>query len=48
MGITSGIPEIQKFCLKPLKTVYFKHFEHFTAIEKFTKITFAVNHCEYV
>ena len=32
-----GIPEIQWFCLKQLKTAYFKHFEHFQAIEKLKK-----------
>ena len=42
------MPEIQKFCLKQLKTAYFKHFEHFPAIEKFKKLNFAANHCEYV
>ena len=26
----------------------FKHFEHFPAIEKFKKLNFATNHCEYV
>ena len=31
-----------------LKTAYFKHFEHFPAIEKFKKLNFAANHCEYV
>ena len=31
-----------------LKTAYFKHFEHFPAIEKFIKTNFAANHCEYV
>ena len=31
-----------------LKTAYFKHFEHFPAIEKFKKANFAANHCEYV
>ena len=30
------------------KTAYFKHFEHFPAIEKFKKLSFAANHCEYV
>ena len=30
------------------KTDYFKHFEHFPAIEKFKKLNFAANHCEYV
>ena len=48
MGITWVIPEIQKFCLKKLKTAYFKHFEHFPTIEKFKKINFAVNHCDYL
>ena len=42
------MPEIQKFCLKQLKTAYFKHFEYFAAIEKFKKLNFAANHCEYV
>ena len=28
-----------------LKTAYFKHFEHFLAIEKFKKTNFAANHC---
>ena len=31
-----------------LKTTYFKHFEHFPAIEKFKKTNFATNHCVYV
>ena len=31
-----------------LKTLYFKHFEHFPAIEKSKKTNFAANHCEYV
>ena len=31
-----------------LKTVYFKHFEHFPAIEIFEIIKFTANHCEYV
>ena len=48
MGITSGIPEIQLFCLKQLKTAYFKHFQHLPAIKKYKKINFAANHCEYV
>ena len=30
------------------KTAYFKHFEHFPAIEKFKKLNFDANHCEYV
>ena len=30
------------------KTAYFKHFEHFTAIEKFKKLNFSANHCDYV
>ena len=34
--------------LKQLKTAYFKHFEHFPAIETIKKINFAANHCEYV
>ena len=37
MGIPYSIPEIQGFSLKQLKTVYFKHFEHFPAIENFKK-----------
>ena len=48
MGIPWGIPEIQGFSLRQLKTAYFKHFEHFPAIEKFKKTNFAANHCEYV
>ena len=32
----------------PLKTAYFKHFEHIQAIEKFEKINFSANHYEYV
>ena len=36
------------FSLKQLKTTYFKHFEHFPAIEKFKKLNFPANHCEYV
>ena len=48
MGIPLGIPEIQWFCLKQLKTAYFKHFEHFPDIEKLKKTNFAANHCEYV
>ena len=47
MGILWGTPEIQWFCLKQLKTAYFKHFEHFLAIEIFEKVTFAANHYEY-
>ena len=31
-----------------LKTAYLRHFEHFTAIEKFKKINFTANHYEYV
>ena len=31
-----------------LKTAYFKHFEHFLAIEKFKKTNFIAKHCEYV
>ena len=49
MGIPWGTPEIQWFCLKQLKTAYFKHFEHFAAIEKFKTTHFAattVNMCE--
>ena len=34
--------------LKQLKTAYFKHFEHFPAIEKLKKTNFAANHCDYV
>ena len=30
------------------KTANFKHFEHFPAIEKFKKLNFPSNHCEYV
>ena len=30
------------------KTAYFKHFEHFPAIEIFEIIKFTANHCEYV
>ena len=30
------------------KTAYFKHFEHFPAIEKFEKLNFAANHSDYV
>ena len=30
-----------------LKTAYFKHFEHFPAIEIFEIIKFTANHCEY-
>ena len=30
-----------------LKTAYFKHFEHFPAIENLKKTNFAANHCEY-
>ena len=37
MRIPWGTPEIQWFCLKQLKTAYFKHFEHFPAIEIFEK-----------
>ena len=48
IGISWGTPEIQWFCLKQLKTAYFKHFEHFPAIEKLKKTNFAANHCEYV
>ena len=48
MGIPWDTPEIQWFCLKQLKTAYFKHFEHFAAIEKFKTTNFAANHCEYV
>ena len=31
-----------------LKTAYFKHFDYFPTIEKFKKLNFAANHCEYV
>ena len=31
-----------------LKTAYFKHFEHFPAINIFEIIKFTANHCEYV
>ena len=31
-----------------LKTAYFKHFVHFTAIEKFEKLNFAANYRECV
>ena len=48
MGIPWGIPEMQWFCWKQLKTAYFKHSKHFLAIEKFKKTNFAANHCEYV
>ena len=27
---------------------YFKQFQHFPAIEKFKKINFTANHCEYM
>ena len=37
MGIPWGTPEIQWFWLKQRKTAYFKHFEHFPAIEMFEK-----------
>ena len=36
------------FALNWFKTAYFKHFEQFPAIEKFKKLNFAANHCEYV
>ena len=36
------------FFLKQLKTAYFKHFQHFPAIEIFEIIKFTANHCEYV
>ena len=36
------------FASNRLKTAYFKHFEHFPAIEKFKKTNFAANHFEYV
>ena len=31
-----------------LKTANLRHYEHFTAIEKFEKINFTANYCEYV
>ena len=31
-----------------LKSAYFKHFEHFAAIQKFKTTNLAANHCEYV
>ena len=49
MGIPWGIPEIQWFCLKQLKTAYSKHFEEFPATEKFKKQILqqtTVNMCE--
>ena len=49
MGIPWGIPEKQLFCLKELKTAYFKHFEHFPAIENLKKqilLQTIVNMCE--
>ena len=45
MGIPLGIPEIY---LILLKTVYFKHFEHFLAIEIFEIIKYTANYCVYV
>ena len=48
MRIPLGIPEIQQFCLKQLKTAYFKHFEQFPAFEIFEIIKFTANHCKYV
>ena len=51
MGIPWGIPEIQWFCLKQLKTAYFKHFEQFPAFEKVKKKFLqqhTVNMCETV
>ena len=48
MAICWGIIEIQYFCLKQLKTAYFKHFEHFPVNEIFEIIKFTANHCEYV
>ena len=48
MVIPWGTPEVQWFCWKQLKTAYFKHFEHFLAIEIFEKIKFTANHYEYV
>ena len=45
----SGIPERHTSdTVILLKTAYFRHFEHFPAIEKFEKLNFAANHCEYV
>ena len=49
MGIPSGTPEIQWFSFKQLKTAYFKHFEHFLAIEIFEKknlLQTTVNMCK--
>ena len=40
IGIPWGLPEIHWFCLKQLKTAYFKHFEHFPANEKLKKNKF--------
>ena len=37
MGIPWGIPEKLGFCLKQLKTAYFKHFVHFPAIKNLKK-----------
>ena len=48
VGIPWGIPEIQWFCLKQLKTTYFKHFENFPPIERFKKANFAAKNCECV
>ena len=48
MGIPWGIPEMQWFCWKQLKTAYFKHSKNFLAIEKFKKTNFAANHSEYM
>ena len=46
MGIPCGIPEIQGFSLKQLKTAYFKHFEHFLVFEKQILLQTTVNVCE--
>ena len=49
MGISLDIPEIQLFCLKQLKTGYFKHFEHFPTIVNLKKLILlqtTVNMCE--
>ena len=48
-GIPWGIPEIQWFCLKQLKTVHFKHFEYFPALKYLKKqilLQITVNMCE--
>ena len=46
MGISWGIPKIQWFCLKQLTTAYFKHSEHFWAIDIFEKMQITVKMCE--